>query len=167
MVTAPACWNSGCTLKVPGKRICCWSRLSEKQVKNDAHEPRICHTEWTMSERKEKILYANSYIWNLEKWDWITYSQGRNRDADAENALVDTVGGGQGETVRQQYWHIHHHVESRELVGSCYIIQEAHSALRDDLEGWRWGWEGGSRARGYRYTYGWIMNYTAESNTTL
>ena len=51
---------------------------------------------------KKKILYANSYIWNLEKWDWITYSQGRNRDADAENALVDTVGGGQGETVRQQ-----------------------------------------------------------------
>ena len=28
----------------------------------------------------------------LEKWCWWTYFQGRNRNADVENGLVDTVG---------------------------------------------------------------------------
>ena len=32
------------------------------------------------------------YIWNLEKRYWWTYLQGRNRDTDIENELVDTVG---------------------------------------------------------------------------
>ena len=36
----------------------------------------------------------------------------------------------------------------RELMGSCYMTRE----LCDNLE----GWEGGSRRRGYMYTYGWI-----------
>ena len=31
---------------------------------------------------------------SLEKWYWWTYLQGRNRDTDGENSLVDTVGGG-------------------------------------------------------------------------
>ena len=37
----------------------------------------------------------NACIWNLEKWYWWTYLQGRNRDADVENGLVDTVGEGE------------------------------------------------------------------------
>ena len=38
--------------------------------------------------------YINTYIWNLEKWYWWAYFQGRHRDADIENRLVDTVGEG-------------------------------------------------------------------------
>ena len=30
------------------------------------------------------------YIWNLEKWHWLTYFQGRKRDT--ENMFVDTMG---------------------------------------------------------------------------
>ena len=29
--------------------------------------PRVCHTEWSMSEREKQIPYANTYIWNLKK----------------------------------------------------------------------------------------------------
>ena len=49
-------------------------------------ELRACYTEWSKSERKINII--NAYIWNLEKWYWWIYLQGRNRDADAENGLV-------------------------------------------------------------------------------
>ena len=29
--------------------------------------PRVCHTEWSQSEREKQIPYANTYIWNLKK----------------------------------------------------------------------------------------------------
>ena len=28
---------------------------------------RVCHTEWSKSEREKQVLYANAYIWNLKK----------------------------------------------------------------------------------------------------
>ena len=43
------------------------------------------------------VIYIDTYIWNLEKWYWWTYLQDRNRDPDAENEPVDTVGDGEGE----------------------------------------------------------------------
>ena len=39
-------------------------------------------------ERKKNIVYS-AYMWNLEER---CYLQGRNRDADVENRLVDTAG---------------------------------------------------------------------------
>ena len=39
---------------------------------------------------REKEIYINAYIWNLEKWYRWTYLQGGNRDADIENKHVDT-----------------------------------------------------------------------------
>ena len=35
-------------------------------------------------------------MWNLEKWGQWTYLQGRNRDADVENGLVNTAEEGGG-----------------------------------------------------------------------
>ena len=29
--------------------------------------PRVCHTEWSKSERGKQIPYANAYIWNIKK----------------------------------------------------------------------------------------------------
>ena len=57
-------------------------------------ELRASYTEWRKSERKINII--NAYIWNLEKWYWWIYLQGRNRDADAENGLVGRVGEEEG-----------------------------------------------------------------------
>ena len=34
----------------------------------DVDEPRVCHREWSKSEREKQILYVNAYMWNLEKW---------------------------------------------------------------------------------------------------
>ena len=46
--------------------------------------------------QKEKNKYCIlTHIWNLEKWYWWTYLQGRNRVANIENRLVDAVGEGE------------------------------------------------------------------------
>ena len=66
----------------------------------EVDEPRACFTqsEWSKSEREKQVSYINTYIWNLEKWYWWTYLQGRNRNWDIENRLVDTVGEGESGT---------------------------------------------------------------------
>ena len=57
------------------------------------------------------ILYINAYIYNLEKWYWWTYLQGRNTDADVENGLVDAVGEGRkGWIERVALTYMHYHV---------------------------------------------------------
>ena len=63
---------------------------------SDVDEPLICHMEWSKLEREKQILYINAYVWNLDKWNWWTYSQSRNRDAGIENGLVVTPGEGEG-----------------------------------------------------------------------
>ena len=61
----------------------------------EVDEPGACYKEWSKSKRERQILYINAYIYNLEKWYWWTYLQGKNRDADIEK-LVNTAGKGQG-----------------------------------------------------------------------
>ena len=46
--------------------------ISHKKKQNwvicsEVDGPRICHTEWSKSEREKQIPYANIYIWNLKK----------------------------------------------------------------------------------------------------
>ena len=60
---------------------------------------------------KKQISYINAYTWNLEKWYWWIYLQGRNRGAEIENTFVDTVGereGGMNEkaTLKHIYYHV-------------------------------------------------------------
>ena len=50
------------------------------------------YAEWSKSEKQ--IPYTNAYIWNLEKWFWWTYLQGRNGDVNIENRLMDSSIGG-------------------------------------------------------------------------
>ena len=50
------------------------------------------------NEKEKHVLCINAYIRNLEKWYWLTYLQGMNREADIENILVDTAGEGEGGT---------------------------------------------------------------------
>ena len=69
-----------------------WIWISSSEV----DEPRTCYTEWNKSEREKQVSYINAYIWNLEKWYWWTYLQGRNRDSDIGNRLMDIAGAGEG-----------------------------------------------------------------------
>ena len=62
---------------------------------SEVDEPRACYTEWSKSEREKQIQDINAYIWNLEKWYWWTYFQGRNGDTDVVNGPVDSAGQGE------------------------------------------------------------------------
>ena len=54
--------------------------LSHKKKRNwvicsEVDGPRVCHTEWSKSEREKQIPYANAHKWNLKKkkkWSWWT-----------------------------------------------------------------------------------------------
>ena len=59
----------------------------------------VIQTEVSQKE-KNKILYIIKYIWNLEKWYWGTYLEGRNRDTETENRLVDSAGEGESEVAQ-------------------------------------------------------------------
>ena len=76
----------------------------------DVDGPRDCHTEWSKSER-EKQIYINAYMWNLEKCHRWTGLQGRNRDTDVENKHMDTKRGKQGgwwwDELGDWDWHIY------------------------------------------------------------
>ena len=46
--------------------------LSHKKKRNwvicsEVGGPRVCHAEWSKSEKEKQIPYANTYIWNLKK----------------------------------------------------------------------------------------------------
>ena len=83
----PKCPYNGTLLSQ--KKECIWVSS------NEVDEPRACYTEWSKSEREKQISYINTYIWNLEKWDWWTYLQGSN--GDVENRLMDKGRGEEGE----------------------------------------------------------------------
>ena len=51
---------------------------------------------WSKSERKTPIQYINTYIWNLERWEWWPYMLNIKRDTDIKNRLLDSVGEGKG-----------------------------------------------------------------------
>ena len=47
---------------------------------------------WSEVRKKKNVSYINAYVLSLEKWYWWTSLQGKNRDTDIKNGLVDTVG---------------------------------------------------------------------------
>ena len=69
--------------------------LSHKKEQNwvtcrDLEGHRVCHTEWSKSEREKQMSYVNAHMWNLEKWYGWSYSQSRNRDTDVKNKCMAT-----------------------------------------------------------------------------
>ena len=139
--------------------------LSHKKEKNwvicsDVDEPRVCHTEWSKSEREKQISYINAYIWNLEKWYWWTYLQGRKRDTDIENILVDTVEEGEGGTKWESSIDIYT-LPCVKQIASGKLLYGTRSSARCSVMTYRGGmggWEGGSRWRGYMYKYSWFTS---------
>ena len=71
-----------------------FSRKKEQKwvICRDVDKSRVCHTQWSRSEGEKERPHVNAYMWNLEKWSWWTYLQGRDRDADVENGHVDMGG---------------------------------------------------------------------------
>ena len=54
------------------------------------------YTEWSKPERKTPIQYTNTYIWNLEKWQWWPCMQDSKKDTDVYSGLLDSEGEGEG-----------------------------------------------------------------------
>ena len=73
---------------------------SLRAICSDMDDPKVSHTDWSESERETQEPHINTCIWNLLKQYWRTYLQGRNRQADVENTLVEVVGEGESGT----YW---------------------------------------------------------------
>ena len=73
--------------------------------------PRICHTEWSKSEREKQIPYANTYIWNLKKKKSRSEEpRGRTWIKMQTNRMdLRTLGGGKVSwaEVREWHWHIY------------------------------------------------------------
>ena len=75
----------------------CHQKCSLKSCfKISSSQPRVCHTDWSKSEREKQILSIDAYMWNLAKQYWWTYFQGRNGDTDVENGLGNKSGEGKG-----------------------------------------------------------------------
>ena len=51
----------------------------------------VIQSEVSQKEKNKNSVLTHTYIWNIEKWYWWSYLQGRTGDANAENRLVDTV----------------------------------------------------------------------------
>ena len=109
------------------------------------------------SEREKQISYINAYIWNLERWYGWTYLQGSSGDADTENRLVDTVGGGDGginwassiETYTLPYMN--------QRASGTWLLwhRELNLVLSDNPK----GWEVGGRFKKERvYVYLWLIH---------
>ena len=90
----------------------------------------------------------NTYTWNLEKWYWRAYLQGRNREADMENRLEDTAGKERvGWISRVALRYVHYHVSATQLVGAAIRLGELSLGLCDVPE---------ARGRGWMYTESWF-----------
>ena len=47
-----------------------------------------------VSQKEKHIQYINTYIWNLERWEWWPYMRDRKRDTDVKNRIWGPVGEG-------------------------------------------------------------------------
>ena len=105
---------------------------------SEVDEPRAYYAEWRKTERERLTLYINTYIWDLERWNWWIYLQGSNGDADIENRLVDTGREGEGgmnwessiETYTWPYVKLHRQWRLLYDAGSSYPV------LCNNLDGW-------------------------------
>jgi len=133
------------------KKECSWVSF------NEVDEPRAYYIQWSKSEREKQISYISACTWNLKRWCWLNYLQGRNGDADIKNRLVDTVGKERvGQSGRAALKHTHQHVENSQPAGICRELRPAAlSQTRQVGHGGRR--EGGPRGRGHMYNYGRFM----------
>ena len=125
---------------------------------NEMDEPRANHTEWSMSERENQILYIKAYTWSLERLYWWTYLQGSNGDADREQTHrpgereMERV----GPVERAPWKHRHCHLWNRQLGRICCMTQGTQTRLWDNLEGWE---VGGRLTRAGTYVYLWLSQW--------
>ena len=114
---------------------------------------------------------VNTSMWNREKRYWWAYLQGRNKDADVTNGLVDTRWGkerlGRGKRVALIY--IRYHMRNSLLVGNHCTAQGAQLSALGWPRGVGWGGSGKESQQGRDMCIHRADSRccTAETNTTL
>ena len=73
------------------KLWCIYTMEYYSAIKRNTYEPILMRwmilepiIQSEVSQKEKKKSYINAYTWNLEKWYWWTYLQGRNRDSAIE-----------------------------------------------------------------------------------
>ena len=111
----------------------------------------IIHSEVSQKE-KTPIQYINTYIWNLERWQWRPCVQDRKKDTAVYNGLLDSEGEGEGGMIWKNGTETCILSCKKRIASLCSIQDIGCLGLvhGDDPEGWSremiWGrrWEGGS-----------------------
>ena len=120
--------------------------------------------------RVSPIQYINTYIWNLERWQWRPYVQDSKRDTDIKNSLLDSVEEGKGgmnweksiETCTLP------HVKQMTSPSSMHEAGHSKPVYWDNPEGWDGvGWGGGCGTGGHTYTLGWFMSTYGKNHNTV
>ena len=122
---------------------------SNKQVSgSEVDAPRVCFTEWSKSEREQKVLCINTFIWNLENGtDESIYRV--KIETHGEKRRGHSKGWKERDKLRVAMTYMHYHVYKRELVGRCSTTERAQTAVLWPPGGLRWGWCEGCSWRGY------------------
>ena len=109
---------------------------------------------------KNQICHINTDTWDVERWYWGTYLQGRSGDADIENRLLDTVG---KEMVRQiestieTYTLLYAKLGSQWKFAVCCRELTSGTLWQPRRMAWGGRWERVSRGRGHMYTTDWFV----------
>ena len=115
-----------------------------------------CYTKWSKSEREKQISYTKTYLWNLERWYWWNYLQGSNGD-------LQTWCRGRRRWTLWRQWHGSLLLLFVKMIPTGNLLYDSGNSNQGSVTnqrggvGWGGRWEGGSRGRGYMYTYGWFM----------
>ena len=64
------------------------------------------NSSFEVSQKEKDKHYINTYIWNLERWYWQSYTQGSKGDTDVKNRLLDSVGKGKGGMMWEWHWNM-------------------------------------------------------------
>ena len=96
----------------------------------------------------------NTYTWNLERWYQCVYLQGSSGETDIENRHGHGERGGEGEMHAESNMETYITVCKIDSQGNLCVIQGMGALLQPRGIGWGGRWEGGSKGRGYLYTYG-------------
>ena len=138
--------------------------LSHKKDQNgvicrDVGTPRVCHTEWSKSEREKKnwILMYMCGIYKNGTW---TYLQGRNRDRDIVSGHVDMEGeGGTSWEIRIDMYTL---LWVKRIASGEKLLYSTGSSARCSVMAWR-----GGRGGDICIHIADSLHWTGETNTTM
>ena len=128
------------------------------------------YSRWSKLERETPIQYINTYIWNLDRWQWWPYRQKQQKRHRCIEQTFGLCGRRQGlDELRENHWNMY-----------IIICETDHQSrfdawdrvLRAGALGWPWGMGWGRRWKGFQdwehmYTHGWFMSMYGKNHYNI